>query len=124
MSEQQLAAAERGPECPSCGVPFDQHDGFATMCQKLSSMSLSDPNEWQPIGTAPKDRRILLWFPRLFGNVPYASVGKWDADNYRENPRPFWTCDSERTAGRNTLRVCPPTHWREIIGPNVERETP
>lgn len=37
MSEQALSAAERGPECPSCGVPFDEHDGFATMCRKLHS---------------------------------------------------------------------------------------
>lgn len=37
MSDQSLSAAERGPECPSCGVPFDQHDGFAEMCVKLAS---------------------------------------------------------------------------------------
>lgn len=36
VSETILSAVERGLECPSCGVPFDQHDGIATMCRKLN----------------------------------------------------------------------------------------
>lgn len=36
-TELMLNAAERGPECPACGVPFDEHDGFAAMCGKLQA---------------------------------------------------------------------------------------
>lgn len=44
-TETMVAASERGPECPSCGIPFDQHDGFATMCRKLRESRLrSDPS--------------------------------------------------------------------------------
>lgn len=71
---------------------------------------------WQPIETAPKDRRILLFFPGLYGG--YIATGEWEADQYVKKPRPFWTCDCERWMGRTTLRGSPPTHWCEITMPN------
>lgn len=80
---------------------------------------------WQPIDTAPKDRRILLYFPTMF-NEPYACVGEWEDDRYaKKKPRPYWTADIVRWASVTRLRACPPTHWCEIVGPamgGAERE--
>lgn len=72
---------------------------------------------WQPIETAPKDRRILLYFPDLFSE-PAIYGGNWydDAYNYK-NPRPYWTADCARWAGKTCLRAHPPTHWAELTPP-------
>lgn len=74
---------------------------------------------WQPIETAPKERRILLYFPGLFSDVE-VYCGKWYADEYSKHPRPYWTADCERWAGKMRLREHPPTHWAEITLPEGE----
>ena len=61
-------------------------------------------NDWRPIETAPKDRRILAL---VDGRVV---IVKWDDDRYSLKPRPYWwqeTLIRSRAAQRN----CPPTHW-------------
>lgn len=72
---------------------------------------------WQTIETAPKDRRILLYFPDLFSE-PAIYCGKWHDDAYyRKNPRPYWSADCEGWAGKTSLRAHPPTHWAELTPP-------
>lgn len=75
---------------------------------------------WQPIETAPKDRRILLYFPGLFSDAT-VYCGKWDDDRYNKRPRPYWTADCEHFAGKTRLRDHQPTHWAEITLPEVEQ---
>ena len=48
---------------------------------------------WQPMETAPKDRRILLYCPGLSGNVENEVViGMWRFDPNRR-PLGFWVSD-------------------------------
>lgn len=69
-------------------------------------------SEWQPIETAPKDSRVLLYSPTLF--CGYAHPGTWDRDQYAKKPRPFWNFDwIDRTNSRSN----PPTHWMPIPAP-------
>jgi hypothetical protein len=66
--------------------------------------------KWEPIDTAPKDRRILLFVPPRDYHI-----GQWDDDRYAlKKPRPYWTSSLERVMGRKWMRDNPPTHWMEI----------
>lgn len=69
---------------------------------------------WQPIETAPKDRRILLWFPRELFNDMHVICGNWYADEYSLSPRPHWDHDLSRLYGKVMTRSNQPTHWAEI----------
>lgn len=66
----------------------------------------------QPIETAPKDRRILLYFPHAYEDDRW-QFGRWDTDHYARRPRPFWCGENVRSVGRNEMRLAPPTHWME-----------
>ncbi len=71
--------------------------------------------EWQPIETAPKDRRsVLLW-----GIHPErADVGAYDPDTYSKRPKPYWTAiGSERLYGVRYVREHQPTHWAPLPEP-------
>lgn len=66
---------------------------------------------WQPIETAPKNRRIRLWKP---GNVPENGCekhGKWNIDEYARTPRPYWDYEGLRITDS---REHPPTHWMDV----------
>lgn len=68
---------------------------------------------WQPIETAPKDRRILLWIPD--GPWSCCSIGEWDDDRYAlKKSRPYWRSTEERTQGIRWMRDRQPTHWAEL----------
>jgi hypothetical protein len=67
--------------------------------------------QWKPIATAPKDRRVLLYI-RLYG----CSIGDWDDDRYAKNPRPFWRADVDAWMRRLWMRANQPTHWMELPG--------
>ena len=79
-------------------------------------------SEWQPIETAPKDRRILL---SIDCSVGFCG-GNWDEDKYRKKPRPYWRADVENWMGILWMRDHQPTHWmdiqvfRELMGLNGE----
>ncbi|MFO1080995.1 MAG: hypothetical protein U1E23_10255 [Reyranellaceae bacterium] len=54
---------------------------------------------WQPMSTAPKDRRILLYCPGLAGNVASEVViGMWKFDENRRSLG-FWVSDVGRLDG-------------------------
>lgn len=77
--------------------------------------------KWKPIETAPKDRKILLWFTLHAGT---ACVGKWEDQRYHVKPKQHWSCDLAHIWGINTIRRCQPTHWCEIEPPLVGDDVP
>ena len=69
------------------------------------------PLAWQPIDTAPQDRRVLLYLPGGAGRVV---CGRWDADEYSSKPRPYWTNDQAHLYGARPTRRSQPTHWMAL----------
>ena len=66
---------------------------------------------WQPIDTAPKDQRVLLYYPqRLFGVV----CGSWQSEEYVMRPRPHWSNDRSHVHGAMATREHQPTHWMAL----------
>ena len=68
-------------------------------------------SEWQPIETAPKDQRILLF---RAGRIV---CGQWDDDCYAQKPKPYWRHDLEAIFGRTDARKVSPTHWQPLLAP-------
>ena len=78
-SEQELALLNRDPRWRAA----------AEIEQLRSAMTIA----WQPMKTAPKDERILLYCPGLSGNVENEVViGIWRFDPNRR-PLGFWVSD-------------------------------
>ena len=69
--------------------------------------------EWQPIEKAPKDERILLYFPEFHGpgKEPRYIMGHWADNRFAAKPRPYWCHDEERLWGTVQCRNKQPTHW-------------
>jgi hypothetical protein len=63
---------------------------------------------WQPIETAPKDRRILLYWNDII------VCGHFDDDRYANKPRPYWSNDLKMTFSATQVRRNPPSHWMEL----------
>lgn len=74
--------------------------------------------DWKPIDTAPKDRRVLLFFSTLYGDWARVQVGGWDDDRYAKKPSPYWRGDTETLLGKRWMRESIPTHWAEINEPD------
>lgn len=75
---------------------------------------------WKPIDTAPKDRRILLWFDvKIHAG---ACFGRWDDERYKRSPNPhFVASELEHLFGKIWMRENQPTHWDEVPeGPHGE----
>lgn len=68
---------------------------------------------WEPIETAPKDKRIRLWVPIGVG-IGEEQLGKWDPDQCSNKPRPFWCWDH---SGITWQRANQPTHWQPTSAP-------
>lgn len=73
-------------------------------------------SEWIAIDKAPRDRRVILWSPTLYGGRTY--IGEWDDDRYSKRPRPCWRGDTYRDI--NTHRANPPTHYMPLPEPPAE----
>ena len=65
--------------------------------------------KWQPIETAPKDKDILLFCPRL-GVVR----GCWNDCKYHKNSKPYWTNDRADIFGVRYTKSDQPTHWMPL----------
>lgn len=71
--------------------------------------------EWKPIETAPKDRRILLFWEGEW------IIGRWHEPRYRPAPEPYWRLDA---VPDGDSRVYPPTAWCELPPmPQEKKET-
>jgi hypothetical protein len=66
---------------------------------------------WQPIATAPKDRRVLLYYPQRF---PGVVCGVWQEEEFARCPKPHWVNDRSRIPGILDTRAIQPTHWMDL----------
>jgi hypothetical protein len=71
-------------------------------------------NDWLPIDTAPKDRRILLGYAEPVFNGIYCIIGAWEFDKFAKNPRPYFTHDLYRLRGIVETRCQQPIAWQEL----------
>lgn len=72
--------------------------------------------QWQPMDTAPVDRRIMLRRPRWHGGdraTLTTSFGRWEAQPYHKTPRPYWA-DEQSIYSVAQNRESVPVGWREI----------
>lgn len=67
---------------------------------------------WQPIETAPKDKRILLFRPTANGWWRIMG-GKYDSNEYARNPKPYWSADNWSIGMRDQCQNTP-THWMPL----------
>ena len=72
--------------------------------------------EWQPIETAPRDARVILYRPTGL-HVARVVVGCYRDERYSDRPRPYWTHDLERMEGKLNARAHQPTHWMPLPAP-------
>lgn len=72
--------------------------------------------QWNPMDTAPVDRRIMLKRPRWHGGdraTMTTSFGRWEAQPYHKTPRPYWV-DEQSIYSVAQNRESVPVGWREI----------
>lgn len=67
--------------------------------------------QWQPMTTAPVDRRIMLKRPRPWGMD--VGMGRWEMQPHHKAPRPYWN-DDRRYFSVAQNRESIPVGWREI----------
>lgn len=98
---------------------FEQRDGYLTKVaaavRAIGAPAIPLPaapvQGWQPIETAPKDRRILLLRKRPYGVMVVG--GHWQDDRFGKNIRPYWGHDLERAFGTIDARKNPPIAWMD-----------
>ena len=73
------------------------------------SNQMSDILRLQPMESAPKDRRIVVWTPHCGGTWTGA---KWYEDRYAVRPRPYWDVDCISFV--TPKREHPPVGWIDL----------
>jgi len=76
--------------------------------------------KWEAIEKAPKDRRILLYYPKSIFTGINITCGEWDNDSYSKKPFPHWVNDMRMLYGKVNTKLNQPSHWMEI--PNINPE--
>ena len=72
-------------------------------------------NGWQPIETAPKDKKILLGYDyEFFNNGGYCTIGIYISDEYSKYPKPYFRPDMHRLCGLHTVRKHQPIAWMPL----------
>jgi hypothetical protein len=70
--------------------------------------------DWQPMSTAPKDRRILLaWAAGTLKNIEFYAFGYWFPTILRSSGDGYWADDSTRFTPLQ-LKQNPPVAWAEL----------
>jgi len=87
-----------------------QIDRLIEIIDKQREQSALVP-QWNPIETAPKDKKILLYYPNQLFNGINVIIGRWDEDTYSKNPTPYWSNDLSRLSGISATKKNQPTHW-------------
>lgn len=91
--------------------------------QRAWQAAIASRAGWLPIADAPKDgTEMLIWFADLYGGK--ADIGRWDADQYANKPRPYWTGVGERIYGILAYRKGNPTHWQPLPAPPTPQDPP
>lgn len=75
---------------------------------------------WQPIETAPKDRRILLYYKDKLFNGIHCAFGRWEKEEWNKKPSPHWTHDLSHLSGRYATIHNQPTLWAEVELPKED----
>jgi hypothetical protein len=92
----------------------------AAFDQQFADCTLSDPRRmaaalqamWQPIETAPRDQRIVLYRPSSPIERARVVIGQYNPNSdAAKRPRPYWSHDCETFTGTKEARSHPPTHW-------------
>ena len=94
--------------------------GWQHPCGVVAHTALENGGEaqgWRPIETAPKDTRVLLFWPSFWNSKPRIETGQWKDDRYANRPKPYWSGDQERIFGVRAYRESAPTHWQSIEPP-------
>jgi len=81
--------------------------------EAVSLWNLPDRTVWQPIAIAPKNKRILLYYPECVFTGMHIIFGKWKEDTVRGVPRNYWTNDFEHLRGINLTVGNQPTMWMD-----------
>ena len=76
--------------------------------------------KWLPIETAPKDKRILLFYKESLFTGVQVVFGKWNDERYCNNPKPHWVSDLRSLQGKANCRSNQPTHWASGIADITE----
>lgn len=71
---------------------------------------------WLPIESAPKDRRILLFYPKSIFTGVNVACGQWLDSVLSKYSKPYWTNDLEALQGPRATSRNQPTHWMELPG--------
>lgn len=70
----------------------------------------NSPLPWMTgMETAPKNERLLLLYAD--GRIV---CGRWNTDQYKKKPRPFWNNDNSRIFGLAECRKNPPIAWMDV----------
>ena len=93
-----------------------------------------DPHGWQPIETAPRDRRVLIYCPSIYGAGQAREVFEaWWRSPYEGAPLAecWWCYDGDKTmlsadVHRSTKDGAPlgATRWMPLPSPSVSRPDP
>ena len=68
---------------------------------------------WQPIETAPKDQRVLLYYPKEASMYSEEKIvcGEYTTEAFRNTMISFWNNDSWFLWGAREIKKRQPTMW-------------
>jgi len=74
-------------------------------------------NNWQPMETAPKNRRVLFFYDHP--PIPGVDVigGRWHGDYFAIRARPYWKHDAHKLTGETETRKVQPSMWQPLPAP-------
>jgi hypothetical protein len=91
LAAHDIPARPEGPTADELGVL--QNDPRWRAADEIDRLRCQTIVDWQPMTTAPKDRRLLLYCPGLTGNVAQeVVVGMWTFDSNRRSFG-YWVSD-------------------------------
>ena len=79
-------------------------------------------DNWQPMETAPKDRRVQFFYDHP--PIPGVDVigGEWQKDHFARRPKPYWKHDMHKLTGVTQTRKVQPSMWQSL--PDSPEVTP
>ena len=91
LASHKIAARADGPSEAERRVL--ERDPRWRAANEIEQLRCATSVAWQPMSTAPKDRRVLLYCPRLKGNVEQdVVIGMWRFDANRRTLG-YWVSD-------------------------------
>ena len=72
---------------------------------------------WQPIETAPKNCRVIVFIPDEIPSSWSWQIAQYDDDYTSDDPEPFWRVDSDNSGNVAYSRAHRPTYWAPFPDP-------